>query len=347
MRSTWRGTPSSSLVSCASLVVPLSVPSERTRLTRSHLVGAAALHPSARRPRDEGQTATPSPSPTDLGNRIRAPILIVAGFVAPSILVISSLLHQSVNVVALGTICIIVFAIIFLRLNWLIQRIGAQSLRLSKNLQDLELLQLQREELEANLRPQALHDPLTGLVNRTLFEDLVRHAQEKALRSGEMGAVLLLGLGEFKGVNDTFGHLVGDQLLVSIARRLERVTRSSDTLCRLGGDEFLYLAEGITHVGESEILAKRLLSRFIAPFVIDSVRLEQHASIGITVYDAELTRGRSFVQEADVALHQAKSTRRGGHVIFSPTMQESAVDRFTLVQELRDALRVGDVSMHY
>ncbi|NNN08276.1 MAG: bifunctional diguanylate cyclase/phosphodiesterase [Acidimicrobiaceae bacterium] len=311
------------------------------------LIAAAALHPSMSAPLYKIPRTNPVGQSGRFGSRIRAPFVIVAGFVAPSILVISSSLHESVNVVALGIICIIVFAIIFLRLSWLIQRIVAQSFQLSDNLRDLELLQLQREKLESNLSYQALHDPLTGLANRTLFEDRLEHAQERAIRAGEMGAVLLLDLDDFKGVNDAFGHLVGDQLLVSIASRLEGVTRSSDMICRPGGDEFLYLAEGIADVGEAEAVAKRLLNQFIEPFVINSVRFDQHVSIGITVFDADLTKDRNFVQEADVALYQAKSWRRGNHVVFSPTMQESAVNRFTLVQELRDALRVGDVSMHY
>ncbi len=311
------------------------------------IIAAAALHPAMGRRDDFGPEQAKADAPSDAHGRIRMPFLVVAGFVAPSILVIASSVHESVNVAALGAICIVVFAIIFLRLNWLITRIGTQSLRLSHNLRDLELAQLRREELEANLRHQALHDPLTGLANRTLFEDRLRHAQERAVRSGGRGAVLLMDLDDFKGVNDTFGHLVGDQLLVSIAHRLEAVTRSSDMLCRLGGDEFLYLAESISSVSESENVAKRLLSEFTEPFVIDSVRLEQHASIGVSVFDAQPSTDRNVVQEADVALYQAKSAHKGNYVVFSPTMQASAIDRFTMVQELRDALRARDVSMHF
>ena len=311
------------------------------------LVAAAALHPAMGRSHDHEDSTHVTEASGAPDNRIRVPFLVVAGFVAPSILVVSSALHDSVNVVALGVICMIVFAIIFLRLSWLIQRIGDQSQRLSNNVRDLELAQLQREELEAHLRHQALHDPLTGLANRSLFEDRLRHAEEMAVRSGGRGAVLLMDLDDFKGVNDTFGHLVGDQLLVGIARRLEAVTRSSDMLCRLGGDEFLYLAESISSVGECENVAKRLLSQFHEPFVIDSVRLEQHASIGVSVFDAQQPADRNVVQEADVALYQAKNSHKGNYVVFSPTMQESAVDRFTLVQELRDALRAREVSMHF
>jgi PAS domain S-box-containing protein len=106
--------------------------------------------------------------------------------------------------------------------------------------------------LATQLSYQALHDPLTGLANRALFDDRLVQAKSRVERHDELGAVLLLDLDDFKGVNDVYGHLIGDQLLVSIAKRFEKVTRTSDTICRFGGDEFLYLAEGLTSSGEAE-----------------------------------------------------------------------------------------------
>lgn len=311
------------------------------------LIAAAALHPSnadsTRKVIDDNPVQVTSSSQ----DRLRMPILILAGSISPAILVVATSLDVRVNVIALGLICLIVFAIIFLRLTWLIQRLGAQSFRLIENIRKLEISQLQREELEGDLRHQALHDPLTGLANRTLFEDRLLHAQERLARSGGKAAVLLLDLDNFKGVNDAYGHLVGDKLLISIARRLETVTRSSDTLCRLGGDEFLYLAESMESESEIQEIAPRLLGALLEPIFIQSLRLELHGSIGATMCDATNKDGRNCVQEADIALYEAKRERRGHFVIFSPSMQESALSRFTLVQELRDALRVGDISMYF
>jgi diguanylate cyclase (GGDEF)-like protein/PAS domain S-box-containing protein len=193
----------------------------------------------------------------------------------------------------------------------------------------------------------ALHDPLTGLANRTLFEDRLSHAHARASRHGEIGAVLLLDLDDFKGVNDTHGHLVGDELLVGIARRLELVTRSSDTLCRLGGDEFLYLAEGLTSTTEAEEVAKRLLAVLTDPFSFSGFHLEQHASIGVVVWDGGTADSNEFVRNADVALYEAKRQRRGGYALFTPSMHEQAINRFTIVQELHHALQVGELSMHF
>ena len=201
--------------------------------------------------------------------------------------------------------------------------------------------------LTAQLSHQALHDPLTGLANRTLFEDRLSQAYARVVRQDGFAAVLSLDLDDFKGVNDTHGHLVGDQLLVGIARRLELVTRSTDTLCRLGGDEFLYLAEGLTTAAEAEGVADRLLDVMKEPFTFSGFEIEQRVSIGVVVFDETNENYRETVQGADVALYEAKRLRRGRHVVFDPTMHEHAISRFSLVQELRHALLAGDLSMHY
>jgi Amt family ammonium transporter len=201
--------------------------------------------------------------------------------------------------------------------------------------------------LTAQLSHQALHDPLTGLANRTLFEDRLSQAYARVVRQEGFAAVLSLDLDDFKGVNDTHGHLVGDQLLVGIARRLELVTRSSDTLCRLGGDEFLYLAEGLTSALEAEEVANRLLDVMIEPFTFNDFQIEQHMSIGVVIFDESTTNYKECVQGADVALYEAKRLRRGRHIVFDPSMHELAINRFSLVQELRQALQAGDLAMHY
>ena len=311
------------------------------------LIAAAALHPSMATTRSDLETIRAEVVRPEGSERLRLSILLLSGCIAPAILVVTTALGVSVSVVALGIIAVLIWATIMLRLSWLVDRMKRQSHRLVENLQDLEASSLLREELESDLRHQALHDSLTGLANRALFEDRLVQAHERLLRTGGTGAVLLLGLDDFKGVNDAFGHLVGDQLLVAIAQRLEDVTRSSDTLSRLGGDEFLYLAEGLTSPSEAEDVARRLLAALADPFTIESVKLEQRVSIGLTICDAATSIDRNCVQEADVALYEAKRERRGRYVVFDPSMQERAIGRFTLVQELRDALRAGEITMHF
>ena len=205
----------------------------------------------------------------------------------------------------------------------------------------------EERELSAQLSHQALHDPLTGLANRVLFEDRLGQAQARTARGGGYGAVLLLDLDEFKGVNDAHGHMTGDQLLIGIARRFELVTRSSDTLSRFGGDEYLYLAEGLERPEEAEEVAKRLLEVLAEPFVFDGAHFEQHASIGITVFGEGGDETKEFIQNADMALYEAKRTGKGHYVVFTPNLHQQAVSRFALTQDLRQAARAGELAMHY
>ncbi len=201
--------------------------------------------------------------------------------------------------------------------------------------------------LTDQLGHQALHDPLTGLANRVLFDDRLAQAHARLERRDDFNAVLLLDLDDFKGVNDTHGHFVGDELLTGVARRFELVTRPSDTLCRFGGDEFLYLAEGLKTTDEVDAVARRLLTVLSEPFELRGLRLEQNASIGVVVWDATSSNGAEIVQNADVALFRAKSEGKGRYVVFTPDMHDEAVNRFTLAQELRQALDLGQISMHY
>jgi diguanylate cyclase (GGDEF)-like protein/PAS domain S-box-containing protein len=201
--------------------------------------------------------------------------------------------------------------------------------------------------LAAQLSFQALHDPLTGLANRALFEDRLAQAQARVVRQGGNGAVLLLDLDDFKGVNDVYGHLVGDELLIAIARRFEQVTRTTDTLCRFGGDEFLYLAEGLTSGGEAELIARRLLDTLNEPFLITDVQIEQRASTGIVIWDATSSNIVELVQNADAAMYEAKRQGNGKLVVFTSDMRHEAASRFALVQELRHALGSDQLSMHY
>ncbi len=201
--------------------------------------------------------------------------------------------------------------------------------------------------LAAQLKHQALHDPLTGLANRALFEDRLAQAHGRVIRHGGIGAVLLIDLDDFKGVNDTHGHFVGDQLLTAIANRLELVTRTADTLCRFGGDEFLYLAEGLVSPKEAEVLAERLIRVIAEPYNIAGFQIEQRASIGIVIWDSTCTSFSETIQNVDAALYEAKRNVRGHHVVFTPTMHQNAVSRFSLVQELRQAFNAGDLAMHY
>jgi diguanylate cyclase (GGDEF)-like protein/PAS domain S-box-containing protein len=201
--------------------------------------------------------------------------------------------------------------------------------------------------LTAQLSHQALHDPLTGLANRALLDDRLAQAHSRIIRQDGHGALFLLDLDDFKGVNDTYGHVVGDQLLEAVARRLEMVTRTTDTLCRFGGDEFLYLAEGITSSAEAELIAERFLRSLDEPFTVGDLSLEQRASLGAVVWDSSTIDISDVVRDADVALYEAKRLGKGRHFVYVPGMHDQLVSRFSLIQELRAAVASGDLAMHY
>jgi diguanylate cyclase len=307
------------------------------------LIAMAALHPST-------ADVPPIGANGNIRNgyvRSQVPLVVLAGLTPPATMIIATLIGASVNVVVLSMIFVAVFSLSGFRIAWLIKRISAQSTQLEKNLRELKVSYRQRDDLEANLWHQALHDPLTGLANRSLLEDRLALARARVARQGGIAAVLMLDLDDFKDVNDTQGHLVGDQLLIAIARRLAAVTRASDTLCRFGGDEFVYLAEGLETREELEELGARIISEFVEPFIMGDLLLEQHASIGIVICDEESDQDADYIRDADAAMYMAKKQRAGSYVVFTPDMRERAMSDFSLVQELRVALSRGNLSIHY
>lgn len=205
----------------------------------------------------------------------------------------------------------------------------------------------EERKLTAQLSHQALHDPLTGLANRALFDDRLSQAHSRVMRQGGHAALILLDLDDFKGINDTYGHLAGDQLLAEVAHRLGLISRSTDTLCRFGGDEFLYLAEGISGPEEAELIAQRFLRQFAEPFRISGLGLEQRASLGVVVWDSNSSDVSEVVRDADVALYEAKRLGKGRHFVYVPGMHHQVVNRFSLVQQLRQAVASGELAMHY
>jgi diguanylate cyclase (GGDEF)-like protein/PAS domain S-box-containing protein len=205
----------------------------------------------------------------------------------------------------------------------------------------------EQRALSTQLSHQSLHDPLTGLANRVLFEDRLEHAHARSQRQGRMDAVFLFDLDDFKGVNDVHGHFIGDEVIAAVARRLLSHTRPSDTLSRFGGDEFLYLAEGLTSAQEAHELLEQLMTSLEAPLDVNGVRMHQRASVGVAVWDSPDVTLSELLQQADVALYEAKSQGRARAAFFTPTMQQDAVTRYTLTQELALALGNHEIAMYF
>ena len=170
------------------------------------------------------------------------------------------------------------------------------------------------EQGEAH-RHTALHDVLTGLPNRALFNDRLEHGLAQAERHGWTLAVMFLDLDGFKIINDTHGHDIGDSVLQIIAERLKENTRSDDTVCRLGGDEFLYLLMEVPNEEDVTLIAQKLIKSIQAPCNVVksglSISLSVSASIGIAIFPRNGTTAAMLINSADTAMYEAKQTKSG------------------------------------
>jgi diguanylate cyclase (GGDEF)-like protein len=190
----------------------------------------------------------------------------------------------------------------------------------------------------------ALHDSLTGLPNRSLFNTRLTRACSDLDRNPV--AVLLLDLDHFKEINDTLGHHVGDLVIVEVAHRLRAALRESDVVARLGGDEFAILAPNVASHDETVELAARLTGALTSSFVIDGVRLDVQTSIGFALAPADGREATQLMRRADVALYRAKETR-GASIAYDETRDEHSLAKLTLLAELRQGLDTGDVHLLY
>ena len=203
-----------------------------------------------------------------------------------------------------------------------------------------------RKESEERLTRQALHDSLTGLPNRTLFSDRVRMVASRRSAAGH--AIVYLDLDGFKLVNDTLGHAAGDQVLIEVARRLERLMRAGDTLARLGGDEFALLCE---EVGEQEVrtIADRVIDAMAKPIEVQGREITQAASIGIALYSADgsLSEPDEMLGDADLAMYRAKAAGKSRYALFETWMRTGDTDQTALELELRAGIAKGEIIVHY
>jgi diguanylate cyclase (GGDEF)-like protein/PAS domain S-box-containing protein len=193
----------------------------------------------------------------------------------------------------------------------------------------------------------AQHDVLTNLPNRALFNDRLSQAISLAERQSKQLAVLFVDLDQFKRINDSLGHSVGDRLLRSVARRLVACVRRTDTVSRLGGDEFLILLSQIEHSEDAAITARKILRAVAAPHVIDSKSLDVNVSIGGSTYPADAQNAETLVSYADVAMYEAKQQGRNSYQFFRTDMRARMATRVALERDLRYALGRNEFTLHY
>lgn|SRR5574341_120179 len=204
-----------------------------------------------------------------------------------------------------------------------------------------------RKRAEEKLRHVAYYDALTGLPNRELFLDRLHQAIIQARRYKRMLAVMLLDIDRFKEINDTLGHRTGDLLLRAVADRINRCVREGDTVARHGGDEFIILFSGVSHIQDMVVVAKKVNRALSEGSVLNGQELFITASMGISLYPADGIDADTLVKNADVAMYQAKGHGRNTYRFYTPTMNAEALRKLILENNLRKALEREEFVLHY
>jgi diguanylate cyclase (GGDEF)-like protein/PAS domain S-box-containing protein len=210
----------------------------------------------------------------------------------------------------------------------------------------------ERKEAEEKIRHLAFYDPLTHLPNRRLLLDRLQQAMVLGERTGHHGALLFIDLDQFKSLNDTLGHDVGDLLLIEVARRLQEAIRESDTAARLGGDEFVIMLEELAHdAGEAaeqaRLVGEKVLAALNRQYHLAGHELRSTPSIGLTLFKGRLATIDELMRQADLAMYQSKSAGRNALHFFDPKMQAAVLHRVQLDTDLRNSLEQGDFRLHY
>lgn len=205
----------------------------------------------------------------------------------------------------------------------------------------------QQKNYQQDIEHQAFYDLLTGLPNRRLLLDRMEHARAHTERHEILMAVLFIDCDRFKPINDTLGHMVGDSLLISIADRLEKNVRSSDTVCRVSGDEFVIVLEDIEHISVIDRVTQNILDSIAAPHYVEGHKVFTSVSIGITVCPIDDQDVNGLLTSADIAMYYAKKEGGNKYKYFDSDMSANSKQRLTLEQDLHEALTHNELELYY
>ena len=205
----------------------------------------------------------------------------------------------------------------------------------------------QRKDMDARVRFLAHHDLLTGLPNRTLFQDRLQQALAAAKRMQSRVALLFIDLDRFKNVNDSFGHRAGDILLQSVAARLRGCVRETDTVCRHAGDEYLIVLSALHEPSEAALVAEKILATFEEVFKLESNEVQISASVGISVYPDDGQTMEDLIRNADAAMYHSKKSGRNRFEFFTPELNAPVAERLVLANQLRRAIENNELVLHY
>ena len=205
----------------------------------------------------------------------------------------------------------------------------------------------QRKDMDARVRFLAHHDLLTGLPNRTLFQDRLQQALASAKRMQSRVALLFIDLDRFKYVNDSFGHRAGDILLQTVAARLRSCVRETDTVCRHAGDEYLIVLSALREPTEAALVAEKVLKIFDEVFVLESHEVQISASVGISVYPDDGQTLEDLIRNADAAMYHSKKSGRNRFEFFTQELNVPVAERLVLANQLRRAIENNQLVLHY
>ena len=204
-----------------------------------------------------------------------------------------------------------------------------------------------RKKAEKLITYQAYHDLLTKLPNRAMLRDRLDLAIKQAERTGETLIIMFLDLDRFKLVNDSFGHVVGDQLLIGVAGRLKAGIRTGDTLARLGGDEFMLLLPQPTSREQAESVAQKLIASLQQPFILRGKEVYINVSIGISVFPVDSNDINTLIKNADMAMYEVKSTGKNGYTFYNDKLEHAAAEKISIESGLRKALKNDEMEVFY
>lgn len=205
----------------------------------------------------------------------------------------------------------------------------------------------ERKSVESELAYNTSHDVLTRLPNRALLEDRLIQACQFALRYRRIVGLLFIDLDGFKLINDSLGHRVGDQVLIEVARRLQSMVRSGDTVARMSGDEFVLVLPDLAHTSDIIMIVEQAIAELSVPYRLESENLRLTASIGISVSDGSIENPMELIQQADLAMYSAKQLGRNTYQWFSDELNTSANYRVKLRNELQDAIEEDSLTVYY
>ncbi|MBI3574158.1 MAG: diguanylate cyclase, partial [Gammaproteobacteria bacterium] len=205
----------------------------------------------------------------------------------------------------------------------------------------------ERMEAQESLDRLAYYDALTGLPNRNLFHDRLQHALDRAQRVGRSVAILIMDLDNFKTVNDSLGHDVGDRLLRAVAEGIHACVRAQDTAARLGGDEFVIMLEDIERAEEASVVAHKIIEALRRPFQLGEYEVFMTASVGIAVYPDDARDLDNLLKDADTAMYRAKEQGRNTYRFYSAEMTARVREHLMLCTQLRHALQRSEFDLHY